>query len=101
MIKQMVLDILDFLRKQVAEDKCTLEEMQSIHDTLISNIKIDATIGDIAEHYGQSQSNVRNAIARGYIGKPKRRVFYHLPKFMECMPKSWKRNKQTTEKQCG
>lgn len=92
MIKQIVLDILDFLRMQVANDKCTLEEMQSIHDTLINHIKVDATIGDIAEHYGQSQSNVRNAIARGYVGKPKRRVHYNLMQFARCMPKSWKRN---------
>lgn len=96
-----MLDLLDYWRKQVAEDKCTLEQMQSVYDTALMHIKTDATISDIAEHYGQSQNNVRNAIARGYIGKPKRRVYYNFMEFVKRMPKGWKRNKQTAETQCG
>lgn len=98
MVKRVVLDILDYLRSQVAEDKCTMEEMQSIHDIMIKHINVDATIGDIADHYGQSRSNVRNAIARGYIGKPKRRVYYNLAEFVKRMPKGWNRNAQISDK---
>lgn len=94
MIKRIVLEILDYLRFQVENDKCTAAELQSIHDTLMMNMCVDATIKDIAGHYSQSESNVRNAIARGYAGKPKRRVFYDFMRFVKCMPKNWIRNTQ-------
>lgn len=92
MVKDVVLDILDYLHHQVENDKCTLEELQSIYGALTNGVHIDATIKDIAGHYGQSESNVRNAIARGYQGKPKRRVYYNLIEFVKRMPKNWKRN---------
>lgn len=92
MIKDVVLDILDYLRYQAANGGCTEEEMQSIYESTLKNIQVDATIKDIAKHYGQSESNVRNAVARSYVGKPKRRVYYNLIEFVKHIPKSWKRN---------
>ena len=89
MIKQVILDILDYLKFQVSEDRCTPEELKSMYDTLTENIAVDATIGDIAKHYGQSESNVRNIAARSFVGKPKRRVYYNLMKFAKCIPASW------------
>ena len=94
MIKQMILDILDYLRLQVAEDRCTPEELRSMYDTITDNIAVDATIGDIARHFGQSESNVRNVAARNYIGKPKRRVCYDFIKFARCIPASWRRRRE-------
>lgn len=95
MIKQVILDILDYLKLQVAEDRCTPEELRSMYDTITDNIAIDATIADIARHYGQSESNVRNVAARSYVGKPKRRVFYNFLKFAKCAPTTWhKKRKQ-------
>ncbi len=92
MIKQVVLEILDYLKFQVANDKCTPEELRSVYNTLTESLNVDATISDLAEYYGQSQSNVRNAIARGYPGKPKRRVYYNFIKFAKRLPQTWKRN---------
>ena len=93
MIKQLILDILDYLKFQVTEDRCTPEELKSMYDTLTENIAIDATIGDIAKHYDQSESNVRNVAARSYVGKPKRRVYYNLMRFAKCIPPSWHKRK--------
>lgn len=92
MIKKLVLEMLDYLRFQVENDKCTKEELRSIYSALTNGIHVDATIKDIAEHYGQSGSNVRNAIARGYTGKPKRGVYYNMVEFVKRMPKSWSSN---------
>ena len=94
MIKQVILDILDYLKFQVAEDRCTPEQLRSIHDALTENITIDATISDIAKHYGQSESNVRNVAARSYVGKPKRRVCYDFMRFVKCIPSSWHKKRQ-------
>lgn len=85
MIKQIILDILDYLRYQVANDRCTPEELRSLYTTLGNTMHIDATVG----HYGQSTSNVRNIIARNNVGKPKRRVYYNLMEFIKHIPKSW------------
>ncbi len=93
MIKQLVIDILDYLKFQVVNDRCTPEELSSMYETLTENIAVDATISDIAKHYGQSEFNVRNVAARSYIGKPKRRVFYNLMKFSKCVPASWRKQK--------
>lgn len=93
MIKQLILDILDFLKFQVEEDRCTPEQLRSMYETITEDIAVDATIGDIAKHYGQSESNVRNVAARSYIGKPKRRVYYNMMKFRKCIPASWHKRK--------
>lgn len=94
MIKQLILNILDYLKFQVAEDRCTPEELKSMYDTIADNMTIDATIGDIARHYGQSESNVRNVAARNYVGKPKRRVYYNFMKFVRCAPASWHKKRE-------
>lgn len=89
MIKEVVLNILDYLRYQVVNDKCTPEELRSIHDAVITNLEVDATIKDMAEFYGQKESNVRTALSRRYIGKPKRNVYYNFTKFHKVIPNTW------------
>lgn len=94
MIKQLVIDILDYLKFQVVNDRCTPEELRSMYNTLTENITVDATISDIASHYGQSESNVRNVLSRSYVGKPKRRVHYNFMWFVKSAPKTWFRKAQ-------
>lgn len=94
MIKNLILDILDYLKFQVVNDRCTPEELRSMYDTITENIAVDATISDIANHFGQSESNVRNVAARSYVGKPKRRVHYNLLKFVKCAPASWHKKRE-------
>ena len=89
MIKKLLLEIIDYYREKIANDKCTESEMREIFALVSSKIVGDSTIADIAEHFGQSESNVRNIIARRYIGKPKRRVSYNFFKILDIVPKSW------------
>lgn len=91
MIKRILSDILDYLKYQVDNDKCTPEEMKSIHDAIVNNVNVEATVQDIATHYGQSESNVRNVIARRITDRPKRRVHYNLARVIRHIPKSWRR----------
>lgn len=91
MIKQILIDILDYMRYQVVNDKCTPEELRSITHTIVENIDMDASISDIAEFYGQKETNVRNLCSRRLITKPKRRVYYNFAAFTKILPKSWLR----------
>lgn len=91
-IKRVLLEILDYMRYQVENDRCTLEEMKSLADTITDNTEIQCTAQDIAERYGQSRSNVRNVLSRNFMPKPKRRVYYNFAKFIKFIPKRWVRH---------
>lgn len=61
------------------------------------NVDIGPVIKDMAEFYGQSESNVSNVISRRPIPKsqkPKRRVYYNLAFFSKLIPKSWIEKKE-------
>ena len=91
-IKRVILNILDYLRYQVENDKCTSDELKSILEIVSESMEISATIKDMADFYGQSESNVSNVISRRPIPKsqkPKRRVYYNLAFFSKIIPKSW------------
>ena len=95
-IKRVILNILDYLRYQVENDKCTSDELKSILEMVSESMEISATIKDMAEFYGQSESNVSNVISRRPIPKsqkPKRRVYYNLAFFSKIIPKSWSEKK--------
>ena len=96
-IKRVILNILDYLRYQVENDKCTSDELKSILEMVSESMEISATIKDMAEFYGQSESNVSNVISRRPIPKsqkPKRRVYYNLVFFSKIIPKSWIEKKE-------
>lgn len=90
-IKKVILDVLDYLRYQVENDKCTAEELRSFSDTAISNLEVDASIKDIAQFYGKSDNDVSTVISRR-LSKPKRKVFYNFTWFSHIMPKTWKKH---------
>lgn len=89
MIKKILLDIIDYYRYKIDSDQCTESDMRSAFNLLSNNLVCDTTIKDLALHYNQSESNVRNVIARFYIPKPKRRVFYNFIEFLKVMPDKW------------
>lgn len=91
MLKEIVIDLLDYLRYQVVNDRCTPDELKSIYRITVENLKVDATVEDIAKHYGQKESNVRNAISRMPLQKPKRRVYHNLCDIQKYLPKTWRR----------
>lgn len=91
-IKKVLLDILDYLRYQVEEDKCTVGEMKSICHLVMRELDARGTAKDFADFFGQSEGNVKNVISRRNIPsdkKPKRRVMYHFGWFAEQVPNSW------------
>ena len=94
-MKKVILDILDYLRYQVDNDKCTAEELRSIYESTSESLKVSATIDDLAEFYGQSKSNVSNVLSRRPIPaseKPKRKVYYNFAFFRTLIPKSWRKS---------
>lgn len=93
-MKKFLIEVLDYLRNQLLNDKCTEEEMVHMVKVVSENISAEATISDIARHYGQSESNVRNIIARRYVGKPKRRVYYNFVEFAKHVPSAWRKHSQ-------
>lgn len=90
--KRVILEVLDYLRYQVVNDRCTMEEIRSFANTIENNLDIDCTVSDIAERYNQSPSNVRNALSRNLMPKPKRKVYYSFSKFIKYIPKRWVRS---------
>lgn len=92
MIKKMILDILDYLRYQVYNDKCTDEELRSIYASMSENMRIDATAEDIADFYSVSENSVRNLPQRKPVPKPKRKVYYDFASVVRHKPESWNRN---------
>lgn len=94
--KKRLLDLLEFFSKQVEEDECTIDEMESIFRTVTREINARATVREMSEFFGQPEANVRNLISRKLIpgkDKPVRRVTYPLGRIMNIIPDSWKHNK--------
>lgn len=95
-VKRIIIEILDYLKYQVENDKCTLDELRSIHDSLCENLDVDCTTEDLSMIYNQSQSNVRNMLTRNFMPKPKRKVYYNFAKFIKFIPKNWRRSSVAT-----
>lgn len=90
MIKNVLLEIIDFYRYKIVNDKCTSEDMKAAFELLRDNAVSEATIKDIADFYGQSESNVRNIVSRKVASKPKRAVLYNFIDVTKIIPKSWR-----------
>lgn len=95
-MKQILLNILDFLRYKVDNDQCTADDLRKFSDIATEMLDTKATIDELSEFYGQSRSNVSNVISRRPIPKdkkPKRRIYYNFAWFNSIIPDSWKRGK--------
>lgn len=93
-MKQLLLEILDFLRYKVDTDQCTAEEIRKFADIATEQLDTLATTKEIAKFYGESESNVRNILARRVIPKehkPKCKVYFSFNLFAKLKPKSWHR----------
>ncbi len=93
-IKQIVLDILDYLRYQVENDKCTSEELRGITETFAEHVGVDATAEDVAKFYGVSVNSIRQLPNYTPVPKPKRRVYFDLTKIAIFKPSKWKTKNQ-------
>lgn len=90
-MKDILIEILDFYKFKLEQDRCTPEEMRSAFNAINSDVACDVTIKDISEFYGQSESNVRNLIARKSNAKPRRVVLYDFQSIRNLIPKSWRK----------
>lgn len=91
--KKIILEVLDFIRYKVENDRLTMSDAESIARTISSNLELEGTIEDLASFYKVQESRVRNTINRKMIQKPKRRVYYRFLSFMKIAPEKW-RNEQ-------
>lgn len=89
--KKYLIEILDYYKQRLANDACTMDEINSATKALEENMKINGTIRDFAEFYGVSESNVRATIARKLIAKPERKVLYPFHKFAKIIPENWRK----------
>jgi hypothetical protein len=93
-MKELLLNLLHYWEYQLTNDKCTVEEIQSVANLALNNLDVDATAKDMADYFGQSESNVRNVVTRNFCGnknKPKRKVYYNFAWVLKVMPKSWRK----------
>lgn len=96
-MKQLLLEILDFLRYKVDTDQCTAEEIRKFSDIAIEQLDTLATTKEIADFYGQSVKNVHHILERRPIPKdkrPTRRVYFSFNLFAKLKPKSWHKANQ-------
>lgn len=88
--KEELRTILRFYEKRL--DDCTMQEVKSATNLLMSNMEINGTIGDFAEFYGKSKDAVNGIIKRNMLQKPKRNVvLYPFHAFQKIVPKSWRK----------
>lgn len=91
-IKKTLIEILDFYRYKMDNDKCTSEDMKAAFELLRDNAVSEATIKDIADFYGQSESNVRNVVTRKAVPK-KRILVYDFKNTASLIPDKWRNRK--------
>lgn len=92
-IKQYILDSLRYMTTQVEEDKCPPETLFSIARIMMKELDVRGTVKQFAQHYQQSESNIRNVLSRRYIPKnekPLRQVTYRFGWFSSLVPPSWR-----------
>ena len=92
--KGYLLDILAFWKYKVDNNLCTMEEIESVSKALQENLETNGTVKDFAEFYGQPEVNVRVAINRKLLAKPKRVVMYPFHKFAKVVSDKWRKNKK-------
>ena len=69
-IKKVLLAALDFFREHVENDACSLDEMRSMLEVIVSDIRVMASADELSEFFGQSASNVRNVLSRRIRPRP-------------------------------
>lgn len=79
--KKIVLDVLDYIRFKIENDRLTMAEVESIARTIEGGLNLSGTIDDLSAFYGQPKNNVKTVICRKLIDKPERRVSYRFNAF--------------------
>lgn len=90
-MKKILIEVLEFYKMKLENDKCTPEELRTAFNALSNDVVCEVTIKDLADFYGQSESNVRNVLSRNIIEKPKRKITYNFISVSKILPSRWKK----------
>ena len=89
--EDFVIEILEFSISKIRAGMCTPKQLGRVAQILSEEMNVEASIEEMAEHFGKSKNNVSNVIHRSYVGKPERKVVYNFAKFLKIIPSSWRR----------
>jgi len=92
--KEVLSEILAYYKYKVDNGLCTMEELESAKKALEENMEIYGTVEDFAKFYDKTPVNVRVAINRKMIAKPKRKVLYPFHEFLKVVSDKWRKDKQ-------
>lgn len=92
--KKELLEIIGFYKYKIENNLCTPEEIESTSKLLQENLDIYGTAEDFANFFGVSETQIRSAINRKLIDKPKRRVYYRFISFLKVAPRSWREKRK-------
>lgn len=90
--KDELKEIFRFWEYKLDNNLCTPEEIESAKNAFMDNMEMYGTITDFAKFYGVSEGNVRTAINRKLLAKPKRVLLYPFHKFRKIVPEKWHKN---------
>lgn len=88
-VKKNLKEILEFGIYKLDNNLCMPNEVRSVTRLLEGNVKMDASIKEIADFFGKPEVNVRVVINQKLVDKPKRKVLYPFLKFLKVAPRKW------------
>jgi hypothetical protein len=80
---------LTSFQKRLRGGALTADDLNTIIRIIASAGGVSVTVSDLADLYGQSETNVRSVIKRRITSHPKRRVYYNLLDFISVAPRKW------------
>lgn len=89
LLRDALADTFDLLSRKIRNGAMTADDMKSVLSCLEAGGGVKATVPDLADYYGKTETAVRTILHRYYIPKPQRRVYYDFRTFRKVVPKSW------------
>lgn len=92
--KDYLIETLDYYKKRIKNDSCTMEEINSVSKALQENMQIYGRLDDIAGFYGKSKEAVSGQIKRKMFEKPLKNVtLYPFHALQKYIPDSWRKKR--------
>lgn len=95
-IRETLDDCLELMQHKLRRGKLTAGDLRALLDMLVGGGGVSATVADLAEFYGETETNVRSVIKRRVVGKPRRRVYYDFLEFWRVVPRMWHERRSRT-----
>ena len=88
-MREALADMFDLLSQKVRNGTMTSADLRSVLSCLEAGGGVKATIRELADYYGKTETAVRTILHRYYIPKPQRRLYYDFQTFRKVIPQSW------------